>query len=176
MKGVSISSSSLSRLVCAFHPRTVAMCAGLAAALLVSGCNPEIHTRGNLVKEKELEQIKVGSSTKADVSGLFGTPSTTSMFDGGETWMYIGSKTVQKSWHALEELDRKVVAISFDKNGTVSDMKVLGKDDGTKITMVERQTPTAGHSLSLMEQLLGNIGRFNSTGGPNEVKNLERGM
>jgi outer membrane protein assembly factor BamE (lipoprotein component of BamABCDE complex) len=133
---------------------------GLGAAVLVSGCEAEVHTRGNMVTQRSLEQIQVGQTSRAQISSLLGTPSTTSIFDGGETWIYVGAYTRQQSYHAMEEIERQVIAISFDQSGMVNNVRSLSKEDGTEITIVERQTPTAGNELTVMEQMLGNVGRF----------------
>ena len=41
------------------------------------------------------------------------------------------------------------------------------KNDGQEIKVVKRKTPTRGKELTVIEQLLGNVGRFDdsSTGG-----------
>jgi hypothetical protein len=37
---------------------------------------------------------------------------------------------------------------------------MLDEEESQEVTLVSRQTPTAGHKLSILEQLLGNVGRF----------------
>jgi outer membrane protein assembly factor BamE (lipoprotein component of BamABCDE complex) len=138
----------------------LALALSLGAAALAGGCEAEVHTRGNMVTQRALGQIQVGQTSRAQVTNLLGTPSTTSLFDAGETWIYIGAYTRQASYHAMEELERQVIAVSFDNAGMVSDVRTLSKDDGTDITVVERQTPTAGNELTIIEQMLGNVGRF----------------
>ena len=34
-------------------------------------------------------------------------------------------------------------------------------DDANEVVLVERETPTSGSELSVIEQFIGNIGRFN---------------
>lgn len=143
----------------------------LVAATLavgVTACSaPEVQTRGNIPTAKKIAEIEPGSTTRPQVESLLGTPSTTSLFDNGETWFYMGAYTQQYAYHATEELERHILAVSFDQNGVVSQIKALNKDDGSEMTLVERKTPTAGNELTLMEQLLGNVGRFSNenTGG-----------
>jgi outer membrane protein assembly factor BamE (lipoprotein component of BamABCDE complex) len=145
--------------------RGLALAVGLSAAVLISGCEAEVQTRGNMVSQRSLQQIQIGQTSRAQISNLLGTPSTTSLFDRGETWIYIGAYTRQESYHAMEELERQVIAVSFDQSGMVSDVRTLSKDDGSEIAIVERQTPTAGNELTIMEQMLGNVGRVSDDAG-----------
>jgi hypothetical protein len=43
-------------------------------------------------------------------------------------------------------------------------MDQLGKDAALPVTVVARTTPSPGTEASFMQQLLGNIGRFNPAG------------
>ncbi len=134
--------------------------AGLAlAALLIGGCTPTVDLRGNLPEPDQMAQIKEGVSTRDDVQALLGTPSATSTF-GDESWQYISSRTETVAFFAPEEKDRKVVRITFDRNGVVKKVSQLGLQDAKDIDQVSRETPTAGKELSILEQLLGNVGRF----------------
>lgn len=135
-----------------------------ACGLFLAACSPEVRTHGAMPPKSALEQIEPGKSTRADVAQALGTPSTTSLFDNGEVWYYIGSRHQQVSFHANEELERQVMIFTFDKSGVMDEMKTLDKTSGKEITLVSRKTPSAGHELTIMEQFLGNIGRFNSGG------------
>ena len=60
-----------------------------------------------------------------------------------------------------------MLAIAFDSQGIVQDMKVYDKSDGRLVAMVDRQTPTHGNELTIIQQMLGNLGRFSpDEGGP----------
>lgn len=142
--------------------RSALTLATVAGTLALTACSPEVRTHGAMPSQSKLEQIEAGKSTRGDVAQLLGTPSTTSMFDNGETWYYIGSRQQQYAYHANEELERQILVLTFDRQGTLSDMKKLDKESGTEITLVKRTTPSAGHELTVIEQMLGNIGRFNS--------------
>lgn len=134
----------------------------LALAPAISACSPDVHTRGNLAKPAALDSLKIGESSRAQVTSALGTPSTTSLFDEQETWFYIGAQTQQFAVWPTEELSRQVVAVHFDQRGIVDAVQLLDKDDGTEIAVVDRKTPTAGQQLTIVQQLLGNIGRFSS--------------
>jgi outer membrane protein assembly factor BamE (lipoprotein component of BamABCDE complex) len=57
-----------------------------------------------------------------------------------------------------------VLAIRFDNAGVISDMKLYGLEDARAIEPDPNSTPTSGKQLTLLQQLLGNIGRFGGGG------------
>jgi outer membrane protein assembly factor BamE (lipoprotein component of BamABCDE complex) len=57
-------------------------------------------------------------------------------------------------------LERSVLVVSFDAGGMVDRTKTYTLEDGQDIDPVSRITPTEGRDLTLLQQLLGNIGRF----------------
>jgi outer membrane protein assembly factor BamE (lipoprotein component of BamABCDE complex) len=141
------------------------MRAGLAAIMLgvLFSCAPRIENRGNDVDIDYLLEIVPGTTNKSRVSALLGAPSTKSDY-GEETWIYISAKTKTVAFFKEELITRKVIYIAFDANGIVGSIGRLSEKDGTKIEYVSRETPTAGQRITLIQQLIGNIGRFNSTG------------
>ena len=59
--------------------------------------------------------------------------------------------------------------VKFDDGGMVSNMYIYGVEDGVVVEPVERETPTFGQELTIMQQLLGNFGRFNTSDDNNGV-------
>jgi outer membrane protein assembly factor BamE (lipoprotein component of BamABCDE complex) len=144
------------------HLPSVAVVA-LAIALL-GGCAKDIDARGNLPPPEALAQLSIGEQTRQDVRGLLGTPATTAVFDD-ETWYYISAHTTQYAFYPNHELDRTVYAISFDERGILKNVRKLGLEDGQNVNIASRETPTKGREFSLIEQLIGNLGRFSGTPG-----------
>jgi outer membrane protein assembly factor BamE (lipoprotein component of BamABCDE complex) len=136
----------------------------LGGTLALASCAKTIDQRGNLPPDDKLAEIQTGASTRDDVTRLLGTPSSTGTFDD-KTWYYISKRTEQFAFLAPEIIDQQVVAITFDDNGTVRDLKRLGMADKRDVTPVARATPAAGKELSFMEQLIGNVGKFNTNRG-----------
>ena len=134
---------------------TLVVAAGLVA------CSPTVDVRGNLPDQEVVETIKVGQSTKEIVQELLGTPSTIATTDK-EVWYYIGEKTETVAFFSPTVLDRKVLEIRFDQNARVSQVAQYGLKDGKEVSLVDRETPTKGRELGFVEQLIGNIGRFNT--------------
>jgi outer membrane protein assembly factor BamE (lipoprotein component of BamABCDE complex) len=126
-----------------------------------TACENVVDQRGNMPSPERLAEVKPGRFTKSDITALLGTPASTSVF-GDDRWYYISSKVETVAFFKPEELERQVVVIDFDRTGTVTDVRQLTLKDGKDVSMVARETPTAGRDLTVLEQLLGNIGKFNS--------------
>lgn len=135
--------------------------------MIVAACAPRQDYRGVTLDEDKLRLVTPGQTTEAQVGALLGSPSTTSTFaEWSTTYYYISSETEAVAFLAPELIDQQVVAISFDKENKVQSVKRYGLKDGKQIAFVDRETPTRGKELTVLEQLFGNLGRFNSnTGG-----------
>lgn len=139
----------------------------IAAILLLgaAACAPRQDYRGITIEEDKVNLVKVGESNEAQVNALLGSPSTISTFpDWGTVYYYISSQTDTVAFLAPELIDQQVLAIAFDKDSRVKEIKRYGLKDGKQIAFVDRETPTRGKELTFLEQLFGNLGRFNSTG------------
>lgn len=134
------------------------------AAALVS-CAPAVDQRGNLPNPDKLAEIHAGSTTKDEVAKILGTPSSVSVFNNDKSWYYISRRTSQTAFFDPDVLDQQVYIVNFDDQGVVKavDHKVL--EDGKEVTPVARATPAPGRELSFLEQLIGNLGKFNGSGG-----------
>lgn len=136
----------------------------IALTLFAGACTPTVDLRGNLPTPDSLAQIKPGKTTRDEVQVLLGTPSATSTF-GEESWQYISARTETTAFFKPETTDRRAVSILFDRSGVVKDVIQRGLEDGIAVKSVDRETPTAGKELSILEQLVGNIGKFSKDPG-----------
>jgi outer membrane protein assembly factor BamE (lipoprotein component of BamABCDE complex) len=111
-----------------------------------------------------MAEIHAGSTTKDEVAKILGTPSSVSVFNNDKSWYYISRRTAQTAFFEPDVLDQQVYIVNFDDQGVVKavDHKVL--EDGKEITPVARATPAPGRELSFLEQLIGNLGKFNGAG------------
>lgn len=130
----------------------------LVAAL--AACSPRVDNRGHRVDPEILAEVRPGMSTRDDVLYLLGTPSTMSSFQG-PVWYYIGQRTEKVAFFKPDVTERQVVEIMFDETDRVSDLRVIGLEEGQEVELVERETPTEGRDLTVLQQFLGNLGRFN---------------
>ncbi len=138
-----------------------ALLAGVLAFAL-GACEQSVQVRGNIPDGEVISKNNPGVHSRIDVASLLGSPSTVSTFKDSK-WYYIGQKTTQFAFFEPEVLERKVLVISFDDAGYVAATRTYGLEDGKIIDPVERITPTEGRELSIIQQLLGNLGRFTGT-------------
>ena len=131
----------------------------IVGAVLVAACAPVVYSHGNSPNPQLLELIEPNVQDKSQVQAMLGSPSSITMFEE-ETWLYISSKSQQRAFFEPEELERKVIAITFNSEGKVSGVAKMLKEDGLDIEFSTKETPTSGHSFTFMEQLFGNVGRF----------------
>jgi outer membrane protein assembly factor BamE (lipoprotein component of BamABCDE complex) len=138
----------------------------LLGCLMLSSCSwlgPHPTMRGNKVDADLLKELTPGVSSKADVTAVIGSPTARATFDDN-TWLYISEVTQPRIGRTLGELDQNVVVLNFDQGGLLQTVKKLDKADSLPVSVVARTTPSPGTEASFMQQLLGNIGRFNPTG------------
>jgi outer membrane protein assembly factor BamE (lipoprotein component of BamABCDE complex) len=123
----------------------------VALGVLLGGCITQTYQRGYLLPEGALEQIPLGASQE-QVLVVLGTPSTVATISG-EVFYYISQKTEQTSFLPQREVDRRVVAVYFDKNRKVQRLANYGIKDGKVFDYISRQTPTAGQELNYLQYL-----------------------
>jgi outer membrane protein assembly factor BamE (lipoprotein component of BamABCDE complex) len=119
-------------------------------------------TRGNKVDLEILAQLVPGTSSRADAMALLGSPTARATFDDN-TWIYIGEVTKPRIGGTLQVQDQLVVVLSFDQRGTLTGIERRGMDDSAKVAVIDRATPSPGNNASILQQLLGNVGRFAPT-------------
>ncbi len=129
---------------------------------LLTACAAEQQT-GYQLSDGQLDKVQVGKSTREDVLAALGTPSSWHSF-GDQRWLYIGNTLKKVSILDPEIQTQQVIAISFDDAGIVKDIEQKNEEDARFVSMNHRVTPTEGHDMSVMEQLIGNFGRFNKQG------------
>jgi outer membrane protein assembly factor BamE (lipoprotein component of BamABCDE complex) len=134
----------------------------LAAALLLAGCTISVDQRGNLPDPDKLAEILPGTTTKEQVVKVLGTPSSASTFND-DTWYYISRKTKQVAFFSPTLLDQQVYIVDFDNRGVVKNVDHRTLADGETITPAPGATPAPGRELTFLEQLIGNMGKFNSS-------------
>lgn len=132
---------------------------GLIGAGL-SACTPSTATRGNYLEAEDIQSIQPMASTDYDVLNLLGTPTAKAVFDD-KTWYYVGLKTEQTSFLDPKVIDRQIYRITFDESGFVKTVEQV-TEDPVKVPLSDRITPTSGHDLTVLQQILGNVGRFNT--------------
>ena len=137
---------------------TVSLLATGAFATLTA-CALPMDDRGNAPDKASLNGIKAGVTDKASVTRLLGSPSTIATFDNN-TWYYISQETRNVAFFKPQLLDQHVVAINFDSKGVVQKIAYLDMKDHREIEPNPNATPAPGREITMLEQLVGNFGRF----------------
>ena len=134
----------------------------VALALVLTGaagCAPITSHHGFQAIEASPKDVKVGVDTKSTVRGKLGSPSATSTFDPN-TWFYVNSVKARVAFRRPATVSRDVTAIVFNKDTElVEDIRNYTLKDGKAIAYNGRETPTRGREMTVLEQLLGTVGR-----------------
>ena len=117
--------------------------------------------RGNKVDPADLKELVVGVSTKKDVTSLLGSPTARATFDDNR-WMYISETTRTRVGRTPGVMAQAVTVLTFDEAGVLRGVKELGKKDSRPVDVVSRTTPSPGSDATFLQQLLGNVGKFNA--------------
>jgi len=133
--------------------------AALVLAVLVTACAQVYRNHGYVPTEDELAAITVGVDTHDTVAGAIGRPSAAGLLND-EGWYYVQSRYRLRGPREPEEIDRQVVAISFDKDGVVSNVERFGLADGRVVALSRRVTDSSIRGASLISRLMRNFGRF----------------
>lgn len=127
---------------------------------MVSGCVSVRSNHGYVLERDQTElTAEIGLDTKESVLAKYGEPSMIGTFNR-DAWYYLNSADTARAFFRPETKRRTVIAFHFDPEGIVEDMAQYDLEDGEKIRMVSRITPTRGKELNFWEQLLGNVGQL----------------
>lgn len=131
-----------------------------ACALGASACNPILRSHGYRYTLGQEPSIMPDEDTRESVLDRLGNPSTRGTFDEN-TWFYVSATRESLAYLRPVTRDRRIVAVRFSQDtGIVTDVVEYTLADGRMVDYVSRETPTRGRELSLLEQLLGNVGRL----------------
>lgn len=138
----------------------------IAAALVgavVSGCSmgsglalSTSKIQGYAISDDALAQICPGQSQEL-VAVVLGSPQTINAFNEGSAWYYVQTRVNQTAFGMTTVVDRKVLAIYFDKNKRVADKALYGAKDGKVFTIEGRKTPSYGEDRSFLQQLIASV-------------------
>ncbi len=144
-----------------------------AAVLLLAGvlagglaaCSPQVVQHGHTIDPEALARITPGVTSREQVARLMGSPSALATFEDGR-WYYVTQRRENRSFFQSNITEQEVVTISFDDRGIVSDLRKHGIDQAMAVEPDPDSTRTLGNELTIVEQLVGNIGRFGDPAAP----------
>jgi outer membrane protein assembly factor BamE (lipoprotein component of BamABCDE complex) len=140
--------------------RRLALAAAAVAAVTATGaCTPITSYAGFQAVDAQPADVKVGEDTKSTVLTKLGSPSATSTFDPN-LWYYVTQVSERIAFYNPRVASREVVAVTFRKEDEqVVAVNKYGLTDGRVIDFSNRETPTRGREMTVLEQLLGNVAR-----------------
>ncbi|NCO85070.1 MAG: outer membrane protein assembly factor BamE [Rhodobacterales bacterium] len=138
--------------------------AALAALLTfaVAGCTPLFRNHGYVPPESDLAAISVGVDTRETVIAAIGAPTSTGVIAGGDLY-YVTSRFRLMGPFEPREVERQVLAVSFDANGILRNVERFGLADGQVVTLSRRVTDDNIRDVSFLRQLFGNVGNFDAS-------------
>lgn len=140
---------------------------GMVGALLAAACSPTVTTHGNMISGHKIAAITPQVSTRMGVAQVWGPPSAVSSFDD-KVWYYIGETTSQKGVFEADVVKRQIIRVTFDEADTVVDVAQFDAKSAQEIEMVSRKTPSAGKDYTVVQQFIGNLGKFNKPPTPGQ--------
>jgi len=128
--------------------------------LAISACSEIVRNHGYTPSDEDLSAVAVGKDTRDTVAFKVGRPSAGGLMqDSG--WFYVQSRWTHIGAAAPKEVERQVVAVSFDSRGRVSNIERFGLEDGQVVALSRRVTDSNITGIGLIQQLMGNLGRIN---------------
>lgn len=136
----------------------------LAMLALLTACVAQREDRGYTRSQADFSRIIPGTTSSKDVLELLGSPSSYSSY-GDETWYYISARKETTAFLAPKITDQGAIAVIFDNKGVVKRVDEFTDAAKRDVAISNDKTPTEGNRITLMQQLLGNLGKFNTAGG-----------
>jgi outer membrane protein assembly factor BamE (lipoprotein component of BamABCDE complex) len=132
--------------------------AAICIALSVSACAADVAKHGHIFTDEDLAQVKEGM-TRDQIILALGTPDTKSTV-GQDAFYYISTTTKRSAaFMSPSIVDRRVVAVYFDKKDKATRIAHYGLQDGKIIDFVKSETPSKGSEDGLLKEIFRNIGR-----------------
>ena len=134
--------------------------AGLVLALGLAACSPTMKYHGYAPSDNDLAEIAIGQDTRETVAEKLGRPGIGGVMEGSG-WFYVQSDWRHEHWRAPVEVDRQLVAITFDERDRVANVERFGLEDGEVVVLSRRITDTGPRGRSTLQQIFSVLGNFN---------------
>ena len=133
-------------------------------SILCVACSSDIFIEhnGNIPQDEKIAQIKNGQS-KQEVMNILGSPSLKTGLSDNH-WIYMSSKTKRIAFLNPEELERQILAITFD-DGVVSKIETKTLADGNDIAIDQDVTQETERKLGFWRKYFGGVGAYMPFGG-----------
>lgn len=139
--------------------RRLKLAIALTVPLILAACAATYRNHGYIPPEEQLMAITPGQTQQTELDSLIGRPSASGVLTGS-AWYYVGSRWEYFGAREPREIERQVVAISFNESGTVTNVERFGRERGQIVVLSQRVTDSGVSSIGLVRQLMGNFGRI----------------
>ncbi|MDJ0994197.1 MAG: outer membrane protein assembly factor BamE [Dinoroseobacter sp.] len=141
------------------YRRGRALALAAIAAVGLAACASTYSTSGYVPTEADLAELSVGVDDRFSVEETVGRPATQGVISE-DAWYYVGSRWESYAYREKREIERQVVAISFNESGTVRNIERFSLADGEVIALNRRVTDSNIEGVSFLAQILGNFGNL----------------
>ena len=133
--------------------------AAMAVAVLLAGCQSKLQMHGKIPEPEKMALLRSGLS-RSDILDLLGSPTSKDPFDA-RVWYYMSRQYRTMAFYNPSITQQSIVKIRFDATDHVAAIEQKkGLDDVVDISPTGHEIPSQGHSLGVLTQIFGNIGRF----------------
>ena len=141
----------------------------VAMFMLQTACSNDLFLvhNGNIPVDEKIAEVHKGQ-TKQDVMNILGAPSlTTGLSD--DHWIYMASTMKKVAFLRPEELNRKVLAITFDDD-KITKIEKLSLADGNNIKIDKDVTNATEREQGFFRKYFGGGGSYMPFGGADTKK------
>ena len=126
--------------------------------LLLTSCGLKVvENHGQIYEQNvDFEELQVGKTSKKQIVELLGSPSTTSIFDNEQSWIYISSEFKKFVFLDGQNTDQKILILSFDKE-TLTKKELLSKKDINDIEYEDTITDSRGKKINWLREFFSNL-------------------
>jgi outer membrane protein assembly factor BamE (lipoprotein component of BamABCDE complex) len=140
----------------------------LAVVILVllplSACQKTMAVYGQFPTPEEVAQLEPQVHNRGDVVRILGTPSHLGNFSDSR-WYYVSQTRDETIKFRSKKSQQVVLELDFDDQGILQAMQAYTLVDGVRVVPSGDRTVTFGRNATLLEEVLGSIGRFGSKKG-----------
>lgn len=131
----------------------------IALCIFAAGCTAQYRNHGYVPSEEDLAEVIVGVDSRDTVADTLGAPTAGGVLNEGGFY-YVRSRVRTVGPMRPTEIERELVAITFDSDGIVANVERFGLEDGQVVVLSRRVTDNGLNNVSFIRQLLGNLGNF----------------
>ena len=129
--------------------------------LLNLACTPIKSVSGYVPSFADIEELRVGVSSKKEVLDRLGEPLSFNQ-EESDFLLYVQQEVETLAFFRPRVSERKVLKLTFDDFAILSEVSHSGVSDLQPFRLEKKITESEGRQLTFWQQMFGNIGNFSS--------------